>query len=261
MKRSYYLLPLMAVTALSLSLAACDDKKKQEDAAATEQTTTTTEESAPAPAVAATIDASNASAYATAEGARTGAVFVTLYNPQAAVDKLVGVSSDKASLVEIHESYVDEADGTMQMRKVESVEILPSQQVQLRPGGYHIMLIDLAEPLVEGQTFNVVLKFQNAGDVSVPVIVTAPGATASGATATGAPLPTGLPIAPGYVHDDGHVAQPDAATDVPATETPASETTVDEATPDPTPLPADGAAVPADEPVTDAPATDEQPAQ
>lgn len=255
MKRSYYLLPLMAVTALSLTLAACDDKK-QEDTAATEQTTTTMEEQTPAPAVAATVDASNATAYATAEGASTGAVFVTLFNPQASVEKLLGASSDKAPIVEIHQSYVDEADGTMQMRKVESVEILPSQQVQFKPGGYHIMLIDLAEPLVEGQTFNVVLKFQNAGDVSVPVIVTAPGASATDATTTvPAPTPNGA------VYDDGSMAEPDAAADVPATETPASETTIDEATPEPTALPTEGPAVPADEPVTDAPAADEQPAQ
>jgi copper(I)-binding protein len=253
----------MAVTALSLTLAACDDKK-QEDTAATEQTTTTTtmEEQTPAPAVAATVDASNATAYATAEGARTGAVFVTLFNPQASVEKLLGASSDKAPIVEIHQSYVDEADGTMQMRKVESIEILPSQQLQFKPGGYHIMLIDLAEPLVEGQTFNVVLKFQNAGDVSVPVIVTAPGASATDATTTTVPAPTPN----GAVYDDGGTAEPDAAADVPAdapvTETPSSETTVDEATPEPTALPAaDEPAVPADEPVTDAPAADEQPAQ
>lgn len=249
MKRSHYLLPLMAVTALSLSLTACDDKKEQENAATEQTTTTTTEEQTPAPAVAATIDASNASAYATAEGARTGAVFVTLYNPQASVDKLLGASSDKASLVEIHESYVDEADGTMQMRKVESVEILPSQQVQLKPGGYHIMLIDLAAPLVEGQTFNVVLKFQNAGDVSVPVIVTAPGgaaATSTDATTTTAPSTTGDHAH----HGDEGIAAPAA-----------SDETVDEATPEPTELPADQSAVPADEPVTDVPATDEQPAQ
>lgn len=255
MKRSYYLLPLMAVTALSLTLAACDDKK-QEDTAKTEQTTTTAQELTPAPAVAATVDASNATAYATAEGARTGAVFVTLFNPQASVEKLLGASSDKAPTVEIHQSYVDEADGTMQMRKVESIEILPSQQVQFKPGGYHIMLIDLAQPLVEGQTFNVVLKFQNAGDVSVPVIVTAPGATSTDATTTTAPSATGE-----HVHDDGSVVAPEATGDVPSMEAPASDATVDEATPEPTPLPADEPAVPADEPVTDAPAADEQPVQ
>jgi len=249
MKRSFYLLPLMAGAALSLTLAACDDKK-QEDTAVTEQTTVTTEEAPVAPAVAATIDASNATAYATAEGARTGAVFVTLYNPQTAIDKLLGATSDKASLVEIHQSYVDDADGTMQMRKVEGVDILPSQQVELKPGGYHIMLIDLAQPLVEGQTFNVVLKFQNAGDVTVPVMVTAPGASAGDASAA-MPSDTGE-----HMHDDGSMVAPSTTTDVPVTEAPS-----DEATPEPTPMPADQSAVPADEPVTDVPATDEQPAQ
>lgn len=252
MKRSFYIFPLMAFTALSLTLAGCDDNTAEDTAApvAIEESTMPVPADAPvaAEAVAATVTASNATAYATAEGARTGAVFVTLYNPQTGVDKLLGASSDKAATVEIHESYVDEADGTMQMRKVDSVEILPSQQVELKPGGYHIMLIDLAAPLVQGETFDVTLNFQNAGSVVVPVMITAPGASASDAMATEMTAPstttdttTTMPsTTDGHVHDDGSAIAPSTTTDVPVTE--GTTTTEQE--------------VPADEPVTD-----EQPAQ
>lgn len=257
MKRSLYIFPLMAFTALSLTLAGCDDKKSDETAAETTATvapaetataTTATE------AVAATIHASNATAYATAEGARTGAIFVTLHNPQTAPDKLIGAATDKAAIAEIHESYVDEADGTMQMRKAESVEIQPNQQVELKPGSFHIMLIDLTAPLVDGETFNVTLKFQNAGDVVVPVTVTAPGASASDATATDATAPS---TTEEHVHDDGSAVAPSTTTDVPVTES------TEEVAPEPTTVDESAAApAPSDEPVpADEPVTDEQPAQ
>lgn len=256
MKRSLYIFPLMAFTALSLTLAGCDDNTAEDTAApaAIEESTMPVPADAPAvtETVAATITASNATAYATAEGARTGAVFLTLHNPQTGIDKLLGASTDKAATVEIHEGYVDEADGTMQMRKVENVEILPSQQVELKPGGYHIMLIDLAAPLVAGETFDLTLNFQNAGSVVVPVTITAPGASASDAVTTNTGTTTTTP-ADGHVHDDGSAIAPSTTTDVPVTEgTPPADTVVDEATPEPTIEPE----VPADAPVTD-----EQPAQ
>lgn len=254
MKRSLYIFPLMAFTALSLTLAGCDDNTAEDTAApvAIEESTMPVPTDAPPVVenVPATITATNASAYATAEGARTGAIFLTLFNPQSGIDKLIGATTDKAATVEIHESYVDEADGTMQMRKVDSVEILPSQQVELKPGGYHIMLIDLAAPLVEGETFDVTLNFQNAGSVVVPVTITAPGASASDAmatemTTTPADGTTTVPATTpttmdhdSHLHDDGSAVAPSTTTDVP----------VMEGTAEPE--------VPADEPVTD-----EQPAQ
>ena len=247
MKRSFYIFPLMAFTALSLTLAGCDDKTAEDAAAPAAIEGSTMPVPADAPVVAeapATIQASNATAYATAEGARTGAVFLTLHSPQTGIDKLLGASTDKAPTVEIHESYVDEADGTMQMRKVESVEILPNQQVELKPGGFHIMLIDLPAPLVEGETFDVTLNFQNAGSVVVPVTVTAPGASASDAMATEMNTPS-TTATDGHAHDGGSAIAPSTTTDVPVTE---GEAATGTATTEP--------AVPADEPVTD-----EQPAQ
>jgi periplasmic copper chaperone A len=252
MKRAHYLFPLMAFTALSLTLAGCDDNKA-EDTAANDAATTQTE-IAPAPAataepaaVATPVTATNAYAYATAEGATTGAIFVTLTNPAATPDKLTAVRTEKSPRAELHESFVDEADGTMQMRMVQGIDVAPGAPVELKPGGYHIMLLDLAEPLVEGQTFEATLTFQNAGDVSVPVSITAPGSSAT--DTMGAEM-----TAPAHNHDHSqHDSGEDASsttTDTSVTTTPADGATpVDEATPDPT-----VESVPSDEPVTDVPA-------
>jgi periplasmic copper chaperone A len=204
MKRRFPL-ALMAATALTFSLAACDEPADQAAAPAEEtqpltppaETAVAPESQMPAPAAQVQpITADSATAYATAEGARTGAIFLTLTNTGTASDRLIGATTDKAAMVEIHESYVDEA-GTMQMRKVDGIDVAPGTPVVLNPSGYHLMLMDLAAPLTAGETFTVTLDFQNADDVVVPVTVTAPGATTTTTTtptdgsATTTTAPTG----------------------------------------------------------------------
>lgn len=246
MKRSYYIFPLMAFTALSLTLAGCDENKTDNTAtnevpAQADVVPTATSETLPVTEVATPVSAANAHAYATAEGATTGAIFMTLTNPGTVSDRLIGVRTGKAPRAEIHESFVDEADGTMQMRQVEGgLDVSPGTPLELKPGGYHIMLLDLSEPLVEGQTFETTLTFQNAGDITVPVTITAPGKSAT--ETLGSEMTA--PHAHDHAHDAGSAA-PSVTTDAPATESPA---TTDEATPDPTPE-----SVPADKPVTDEP--------
>lgn len=61
--------------------------------------------------------------------------------------------------------------GEMVMQEVESIAIPAGETVELKPGGYHIMLIDLAAPLETGQEFDIVLTFANAGEVTVTVVV------------------------------------------------------------------------------------------
>lgn len=186
MKRALYLIPLMAATALTFSLGACDDKS--EDTSAADPSAMTAQEPAAADttaiAPAAIINAEGATAYATAPGATNGAVFMTLHNPGAAADKLVGANTSVAASVEIHESATD-ANGVATMTKVDALEIPAGQQVSLKADGYHLMLMGLTAPLTEGTPFDITLDFEkNAPDVTLPVTVTAAGATASDATAT-----------------------------------------------------------------------------
>ena len=61
--------------------------------------------------------------------------------------------------------------GQMVMREVDHIDIPAGEMVMLKPGGYHVMLIDLVAPLEIGQTFDVTLTFEKAGDVIVPVEV------------------------------------------------------------------------------------------
>lgn len=90
----------------------------------------------------------------------------------------VSVSSDVAARSEIHEVVKamdmgdDEMhDGAMSMQEMDALELPAGTLVQLVPGGYHIMLIDLAKPLVVGETFDLTLDFDQAPDLTVTVEV------------------------------------------------------------------------------------------
>ena len=89
-------------------------------------------------------------------------------------DTLTGVSVDPsvAAVAELHEtSMSDDDSGTMMMQEVLSIEVPTSGEVSLEPGGFHVMLMQLAEPLETGAEFTVTLTFENAGDVDVNVEV------------------------------------------------------------------------------------------
>lgn len=64
-----------------------------------------------------------------------------------------------------------EGSGAMVMQEVDRIDIAAGESVELKPGGYHVMLLDLAAPLEVGQQFTVTLTFESAGDVEVPVEV------------------------------------------------------------------------------------------
>lgn len=94
-------------------------------------------------------------------------------------DRLVGVAVDPsiAAVAEIHETVMSNPTSMpmdpaeMMMRPIMSLDVPADGGVQLKPGGYHIMLIDLVEPLVTGRTFDVTLTFDVSGDLVVPVTV------------------------------------------------------------------------------------------
>lgn len=176
MTRKYSLFSLMAVTALSLTLAACDDNSAKTAGTAAD-TSIAAQETAPAAVVATTINVSDTKAYATAEGAANGAVFLTLHNPNAEADRLTGASSAVAATVELHESAIDE-NGVMRMNRLDGIDIPAGGNVTLAPGGYHIMLIGLNAPLQAGVPFDVTLDFEKAEDVTLSVNVVAPVAVA-----------------------------------------------------------------------------------
>ena len=116
---------------------------------------------------------------ATPAGAPVGAGYVTLKNAGAATDKLVSATApDVAGKVEIHEMAMD--NGVMKMRPINGLEIPAGKSVELKPGGYHIMFMQLKHPLKAGETIKGTLTFEKAGAVPVEYKVEAMGAGKAG---------------------------------------------------------------------------------
>jgi copper(I)-binding protein len=108
-------------------------------------------------------------ARATVEGAPTSAVYGFLVNLGAEMDRLVSASTDAAEVVELHEVVMGMGD-VMQMRPVEGgFMIPPGAYAELKPGGYHIMLINLTTPLAAGEAIELTLNFARAAEVTLTV--------------------------------------------------------------------------------------------
>jgi hypothetical protein len=105
---------------------------------------------------------------------RIGVVYLTI-TATGSSDTLVSISSPVAAKAELHESYND--NGVMKMRPIGSVIVAPGKPVVLQPGGYHIMLIDLARTLKAGDSFPITLHFAKAGAVTVTASVAKAGAS------------------------------------------------------------------------------------
>lgn len=129
------------------------------------------------------VDVQNAWARATVQGQKATGAFMTLTAPSAA--KLVGVSSPVAGVAEVHEMKME--GDVMKMRALSAGLDLPAgKAVELKPGGYHLMLMDLKLPLQKDTTIPVTLVFKDAKGVEtkkelkVPVSQTAPAGAAAG---------------------------------------------------------------------------------
>lgn len=104
------------------------------------------------------------------EMAAMGAAYLSLRSETA--DRLIAVDvpDSVAASAELHEVVADSA-GTMKMQRVAAIDLPAGAEVRLEPGGQHLMFIDLARPLVEGDTVAVTLSFEKSGSrvVAVPV--------------------------------------------------------------------------------------------
>ena len=127
-----------------------------------------------APAFAGDIAISSPWARASAPNAPNGACYLEIANTGKEPDRLVSASSPAAAKVELHTHLMD--NGVMKMRPVEGFEVAPGEPQVLRPGGNHIMLMGLKEPLKPGARFPVTLTFAKAGAVTVEVPVQEAGA-------------------------------------------------------------------------------------
>jgi copper(I)-binding protein len=109
---------------------------------------------------------------ATPPAARVGAGYLVVTNGGAAADRLMAAISPAAARVEIHEMRMD--GSVMRMREMAQGLKLPAgAKVELKPGGYHLMFMDLKAPLTAGAEVPVTLVFERAGRVDVKLKVEA----------------------------------------------------------------------------------------
>lgn len=155
---------ILALLALSLAVAGCGDEEKSGGTSAPE--------------------VSDAWARTTAEAAKSGAIYMKIAGGGTA-DRLVAAKVDEsiAGETQIHEVVAKDAmgeegmdgegmdgamgSGEMVMREVDAIEIPADGSVELKPGGYHVMLLDLKKQIKEGDKISVTLTFEQGGEVTV----------------------------------------------------------------------------------------------
>lgn len=117
----------------------------------------------------------------TAEGQNAGGAFMTIANTGTAADRLTGGSTPVAGRVEIHTMTME--NNVMRMRQLEDgLEIPASGEVTLKPGSFHVMLMNLKQPLKAGEKVPLTLTFAGAGSVETELEVRAAGTMAPGMT-------------------------------------------------------------------------------
>ena len=117
---------------------------------------------------------------ATPKTAPVAGGYLKIINTGTAPDRLTGGSVEVAQKFEVHQMSMD--GGVMKMREVkEGLEIPPGATVELKPGSYHIMMMNLSHPLAKGDRVKGSLTFEKAGKVDVEFVVDAMGGSPASA--------------------------------------------------------------------------------
>jgi copper(I)-binding protein len=118
----------------------------------------------------ANIHISHPFAKATVPGQISGSAYLKLENKGKSADKLTKVESAIAKSVELHTMEME--GEVMKMREVKEISLNAGEKIEMHPGGgYHIMLVDLRQPLKAGEKFSLTLTFEKAGKLNVIVNV------------------------------------------------------------------------------------------
>jgi hypothetical protein len=115
-------------------------------------------------------------ARATAPGAKVAGGYMMIRNSAAAPDRLIGAASPAAARVELH-VHMREGE-VMKMREVKGYDVPAKGAFELKPGGAHLMFMEIKRPFTEGEKVPVTLKFERAGEVKVDFHVGRLGAAA-----------------------------------------------------------------------------------
>jgi periplasmic copper chaperone A len=120
------------------------------------------------------VEVEHAWSRATAPGAKVGAGYLIIRNQAEKADRLLGASSSVAARVETH--IAEKQGEVMRMREVKGYDVPAKGSFELKPGGPHLMLVDIKRQLKEGEKLPLVLRFQNAGEIRTELEVRALGA-------------------------------------------------------------------------------------
>ena len=117
-------------------------------------------------------------ARATPAGAKVAGGYVTIENFGSKPDRLVSATMEAARQVELHEMSL--TDGVMRMRGITTgISVLAGGRIEMKPGGFHIMFLDLQRPLKQGEKVAGTLIFERAGIVQIEFQVDAIGSLGS----------------------------------------------------------------------------------
>jgi len=105
------------------------------------------------------------------QGASSGAAFMQIMNHTDQDDRLIAVASDIAKKVELH-THKEISDGVMKMMHVEEGFVIPAGGMHgLARGGDHVMFMGLTQDMIQGESVDVTLTFENAGEIVVQIPV------------------------------------------------------------------------------------------
>lgn len=106
--------------------------------------------------------------------ARPAAAYVTFVNDSSEPALLLSVSSPAAGKVNVHETVRD--GEVMKMVPADPLEIPAGERIEMKPGGYHIMLMELRQAIQKGETLDLTLEFAGGAVVDISARVMGPGA-------------------------------------------------------------------------------------
>jgi copper(I)-binding protein len=155
----------VSAVVLLLALAGCSGGSESTSDANVEPMASTTMDAA--------VTFSHGWARATPSGAKVGAVYARLSNPGVQRVTISGIHTAVARSAQIHETR--EVDGMMRMRHVDPLVLAAGANIDLAPGGMHLMLMGLAKPLTPGMRFDVIFDLADGQQLALPVVVAAIG--------------------------------------------------------------------------------------
>jgi copper(I)-binding protein len=111
---------------------------------------------------------------ATPKGAQTAIGYMTIKNNGTTPDRLIGGSVEVADRFQLHAMTME--DGIAKMRDLNDIDIKPGQTIEFKPGGSHVMFVNLKHPLSKGERVKGTLIFEHAGTVQIEYDVEGIGA-------------------------------------------------------------------------------------